>query len=404
MKILTVGASPYIHTRGGRINSFLLSNFKKQHDVISVVWHHDINYFVADDGKYTYNKDEEIVSILYPIFHPKKNPFKEKATIALYEIIKQEQPDIVLSIGDIDETDFLHSIKQLIDFKWIGIFTIASSSDILNPDKMDFLESVDFAIHTNKKVKNDWDQYIKKNNIVINSKYYPIGINFDKFYRDELINKDKFIVLNCSKNSQYSNLPAFIEGFAKFYNKQPDVEAYLHTNINDPGNYNILWLLEKNNMQDVIKLPEKYASFKDNISDEELNSLYNRSCVLVDCATRSATGLCVKEAIRAGCVPLVTENSGAISEFVKDQHLKIKSERFIGENEEDLYIASIDDISNKLKVLYRLWKYNKKYFIEGSNRIVDEVKNINDLLKYLECVFEEIFKENKKVLSLEIFN
>ena len=201
MKILTVGASPYVHTRGGRINSFLLSSLQQKHDVVSVVWHHDINYFIAnEEGKYIYEKDDKVISILYPIFYPKKDPFKEKSTILLYEIIKQEKPDIVLSIGDIDETNFIHSIKQLIDFKWIGIFTIASSSNPVNPDRMDFLESVDFAIHTNKRAKEDWDNYLEKNNIILNSEYNSIGIDNSKFYRNKSIEKNKFFVLNCSKN------------------------------------------------------------------------------------------------------------------------------------------------------------------------------------------------------------
>ena len=109
MRILTISASPYLLSKLGRINSCLLKHFKNAgNEVSAACWYYDKSYFLADDdGKFYFDLEDRVCQI-HPIDYDVTKSVKQ-----VYEIIKNFQPDVVLSIGDYFETDFIHAIKSI---------------------------------------------------------------------------------------------------------------------------------------------------------------------------------------------------------------------------------------------------------------------------------------------------
>ena len=388
MRILTVSASPYLLTKLGRMNSCILRSLKNDgHDVSSAVWHHDVSYYLPnDDGKHEFEKDEKVICNIFPFYN-----FPEKNAPAVYDIIKEFNPDVVISIGDYTDTDFIFSIKALMpmSFKWISILTIDSMP--INERRKDAFEFIDFAVVTNNMAFQEIKKISKVKTCIVNFGPNNFFRKDDKIHPD----KDKLRVISCVKNSQSSGIASFIKGVSEANKINNNILGYLHTNISDRGDYDIPLLIDRFNASESIFLPENFSSLNDGISDLDLNLEYNKSDVIADLSVRSATGLTVLEAMRTGCIPVCT-NVGAIGEigrFSCVDSFNIKSNTYIGQFEEYYEIASIDDFTEKLLKLYELKKDNNKLFC---NLIEDSIK-ISNL--FSENIFEERIKDIVKKVS-----
>ena len=201
MKILTVSASPYVLGRLGRINNGLLQRLSKQHNVASACWHLDTSYYLADENKQFYFElNGSNVCRLYPI-----SDKTEVAAKQLYDAIKDFGPDLVLSIGDYYETNYISLIKEKYPdlFKWVSIFTGDDSS--IDQSYWNQIIEVDEAIATNS-------QHLKQLSRIpgLPIKMRLVGVDVDKFFCDD-IRSDIFTISANLKNSQLSNIPAFLQ-------------------------------------------------------------------------------------------------------------------------------------------------------------------------------------------------
>jgi len=137
MNIVIAGMSPYLLTSRGKINSWIMQYlYLSGHAVIGVVWGHDTDYFVPEDGKHHF--DFEYLSKNYkipiiPISHD------QDPSIVVYEIIKNNSPDVVITIGNLEEVSYMHAVKKFHhSIKWLCIMTQYAfpmkeeSKDIIN--------------------------------------------------------------------------------------------------------------------------------------------------------------------------------------------------------------------------------------------------------------------------------
>jgi glycosyltransferase involved in cell wall biosynthesis len=368
MKILTIGASPYLLVRNGKMNADVIERFISEgHQVSSAVWHHDEGYFMpSDEGVHAYEKDGRTICQLYP-FTPKT----EEASPFIYELMKRIQPDLVVTIGDHKDTNFIYAIKAMYPtlFKWIAIYTFDSKG--LSPSLKDAFEYADCSLVTS-------DFGAEEILAVANVKCIcnPYGVNHQIFnYIDGF---DRDTVLCSARNAQASNLPAFIMAMAG-----TGIKSYLHTNLYDPGDYNID-LLKERYKADNLEYTSDYCSIKDGIPSSKLNEIYNKSAVIVDCSIKSATGLSLLEGMACGCVP-VGPNYGRVGEIISQmpEGLKftVSYNTFIGQNEEEFAIISptelrsivYDVMSDKGRLKEASEAAKQLAVIYSSNRFLDNL-------------------------------
>lgn len=380
MRILTIGASPYLLVRNGRMNADVIAALRSQgHQVASACWHHDEGYFLpeAGTGEHVYeDADGKPICQLFPfIFHP------EHATAQVYEIMKKFAPEIVISIGDYKETDFIYAIKAMYPvFKWIAVVTVDCLP--INESHIDFLDYADLIISTSSFGADYLASKCKKK-----VKYLPYGPDHTKFYRDEnIVKNNNFLCL--SKNALSNNLGNVIKA-------TKDQDIYLHTNIYDPGEFDIMLLIERYDSK--VRLPEEFVSIKDSISDESLNCIYNAHKYILDCSVKSATALNLLEAMSAGCVP-VGVDSGMVGEIISmmppEFRYIIPSVKYIGQSEEEFSVVSAEGILNMIEKINKDLASDADFLIASrfAMQIASHFSNtafLNNLLSSIETVKKE---------------
>jgi len=398
MNILTVGASPYLLTKSSKINRDILLSLKEDgHNIASAVWHNDITWFMnnQDDGTSMFEDNRKKICSLYPFID-----LKERSSPQMYEIMKKFQPDIVITIGDYDEIDFIYSIKALYPdlFKWVAVLTIDALP--INDNHKQALEYIDIAIVTTKKAKEAFEKFCD-----VTCYCVPYGPDHEKFFSNNLtIEQNKFKIVCCSKNSQTSNLSSVIRAVGDL--DIENVECYLHTNLYDQGDYDLYLLVDRYG-KNKVKLPEKFVGLNDGLSEEELRNRFISSDVVIDASVRSGTGLTLLEAMACGCVPVAT-NVGAIGEIMDllpgYMEAHINSNTYVGKNEEEYEIISTKDLTNILYNIYSIKRNNVDLFKDMKKQsiiVAEKFSNKIFLGKLKEII--EISKDIKNVLLVKSF-
>lgn len=338
MKILLVSASPYLKLRLGRICSTLLEYFSKQEniEIKAAVFSHDIQYFKPDNNIYYYKKNNEKICQLFPLYNE-----INRVTPQFYQIYNHYKPDVILSVSDYNEVDFIYALKKLIPekFKWVGV--LACDAVPINQSRKDVIKIMDQVISLNTDTYTEIEKITKLNY------YIPFGID-SKFWNNE--NRVKNIkprVLLCGKNSQSTGIATAIIQAGKRGSNQ--CQYVVHTNIDEKGDYDLKYLAKSKNAN--IKFPEKFNTLKDSISDQELRDLYKSCDVFVDLSMRSATGVSAIQAISCGCVPLLNNNGGLKDVLDAINHnfrYKISNCLFVGQLEQQYYVADIQNYQIQL--------------------------------------------------------
>ena len=371
MRILTVSQSPYNLTSTGKINSILLSSLYKDHEISSVVWDHNTSYYLPqEDNLYYYDSITDKKIEIVPISLQDNNK-----TQILFEHMKKFNPNIVVSIGDYFEINFISEIKKLYPnlFKWLGILTIYSLP--INNDFIDSLSYLDEAILVNELSYNDFKNKFKLPNSCI-----KLGVEGQNI-TEPITNHLKMKIVASSKNTQQSNIAAFISSVGKL-GQNHDIEAYLHTNVNN-GDYDLIALKKEYDKNNVIKLPNEFVSFYDGIDHKEFINRLKNSDIIVDCSMSSCTGISVLEGMSVGCIPVCNSTNALlpiILSFDPKLRFLIKDYKFIGPKEGILKIVDENDIYTNLKILYNIWETNKKEFYrikENSIKITETYKMEN---------------------------
>jgi hypothetical protein len=360
MNILTISASPYINARNGRINrDLLLSLSALGHKVDSLVWHHDVLYFLPNETKkHHFNHQGQKVCDLYPFLGQQGEIGK-----FAYNVMKATQPQVVVSIGSYDETSFVANIKSLYPhlFRWVAILTSGINER--------FKESLDHADCVVAMNKGSYEQIRKLLTIPVVYHTYGADINTFKHTTEAV---EDFGVLSCAKNSQQSNVPAFLMALG-----EAGVYGTLHTNLNDQGDYDLMLLMERYGLFETLCLPEKFVSVREGITQQSMNDLYNRHQVVVDCSMQSPTALSMLEGMATGCVP-VGPGYGAVgdvlSAMAEEYRFVVPHEVFVGPREEEYAIVSPKGLASALKTLSSKFKDDKGWFTKARNEAISVSK------------------------------
>lgn len=395
MNIITIGTSPYALSRNGRIHGDIIRFLKSQgHNILCMAFDHNAEYFLPEDnGNFNYEYEDKFVCPLIPFFSFAVIDKKAIYASQLQEIVKNFKADIILTIGNLKEVDFIYHIKEKYPnlFKWISIFTVDNH---INKKYKDCIECIDYIISLSEFGYSNLCDY-NVNNIFI-----PYGQ--DK-YIFKSHNKDrKMTVLNVSKNTYLSNTGTFIRTSSKIHN---EIEMILHINLYDTGYYNIFSLVDKYDSKVIFS--DKFVSMYDGLTDSEMACLYNSSSFYVDCSLSSVTGISLLEAMSCGCIP-IGMNVGRVGEIIslmpKEFQLFVPYEIFIGPQEEEFFIISLNELVNILNRIKNELFGNKEWmkraslaaievasnfsneiFLQGISKIIDEVKRTKDCMAVEIC-------------------
>ncbi len=312
----------------------MLDAAKNGHHVDSLVLHHDVEWFLPNEvNKHTYQQFE---------LHPFLGQRGEIAPFA-FEIMKMTHPNVVITVGNCDETSFLWSIKSVYPnlFKWIAV--VPTGTDFVSEKYRLAMSYADKVIVTTQTALASFK------NVKTVSEYVPYGPCHKTFY--SIQQPTDFAVLNMGKNSQTSNVPAFLKAIA-----QSGVKGTLHTNIDDEGEYNVRGLIKRYNVGHLLVLPSKYLSMREGLGDIQVNELYNRHNVIVECSLQSTTALTALEAMSAGCLPVGME-FGAMGEILRsipqEFRFSVPFETLVGPDEEGLAIISVKELSETIRNIHR---------------------------------------------------
>lgn len=380
MKILTISASPYLLVRNAKINADIIEKLVSEgHEVSSAVWHHDEGYFMpSEEGVHSYEKDGKHVCYLYP-FTPKT----DEASPFIYELMKKVQPQLIITIGDYKDTNFLYAIKSMYPtlFRWIAVYTFDSSG--ISISNKDCFEYADYVVSTSEFGLKELSSFSN-----IQGSFIPYGPDIFDFVYEENSIRDR--VLCSARNAQSSNLACFVMA-------SKGLKSYIHTNLYDPGDYNLDALRDRYKIDDLI-YTEDFCSIKDGVSKEKMNKIYNSSSVIVDCSIKSATGLSLLEGMLCGCVP-VGPNYGRVGEIIskmpKEFRFFVPYNVFVGQNEEEFAIVSpkalnevLLEITNNKKLLKEASAYaislasgfSKQSFLHSFSKVVEDVSSSKQIL------------------------
>ena len=395
MKILTVGACPYLLTHLGRMNAALIEHLVDNgHEVQSAVWHLDTSWFLPDkDDKFYYEKNGKKLCVLRPFY----NQPVETATPQLYEIIREAEPDVVVSLSNYTDIAPLYAIKALDPkmIKWVSV--IASAASPINDEFFEAIKMADTVFATRNQTR---EEIVSAD---IPCTYQPFGPNHGSFYslassgREE----DCLRIMGCAKNSQSSNIGAFMEA-AKII-KSDDIKVYLHVNHSSTGDYELRKLNAR--YGNAVALPDSFISINEGIPDEELNKEYNKSDIVVDVSVRSSTALSVLEAMCSGCIPIISPVGALkeLGEMIKEYECFPRSIRYVGDNGENYEIVDPNSLAELLEYFCNFKKERKKEFEELRCKMI-EVSSAFCSKKFVEEI-EKTIKEidsNDRTISVDV--
>jgi glycosyltransferase involved in cell wall biosynthesis len=188
----------------------------------------------------------------------------------------------------------------------------------------------------------------------IKGEFLPYGPNHDIFASNGRKSLESMKVISIAKNAQSSIVGAFIRAMGETKDilslNEDNIEGILHTNLYDPGDYDLRLLIDRYKASNV-HLPEMFVSVKDGPSDEEMAKMFNNAQFYVDCSVKSATGLGMLEAMACGCIPIGLD-SGRIGEIIsllpKEFQFFVPYETYIGASEEEYSVVSIQGLAETL--------------------------------------------------------
>jgi len=392
MKILTIGQSPTLLNQYGRIHKTIIEELSQaelpQDSVESLVWNHDIEYFLpTETNQHFYH------TVTGPV---KIHPFldiKGQLPVFTFETMKKTQPQVVITIGEYYETEFVSAIKSLYGhlFKWIAIVPLGEKH--ISEDYGLNLSYADVICVTTKQ----GTQAIK--NITGKGEYIPFGIDSCT----NLSKPDGFKLLCMGKNTQSSNLSVLIDTAASV-----EIETTLHTNVHDlGGDYNLPFLIKKTGKSHLFSLPKRFVSLRDGYTQEEINQQYKSHHLIVDCSLQSVTGLTILEGMANGCIPVGME-CGAIGEImaeIPDQfRFMVEHIDFTIQRSEKACIINPKDLNRVLKNIKSM-ACDKQWLNNASNEVIGVAEKFSKefFIKRIKETVEKIVTSNHSI-AVDSFN
>lgn len=365
----------------GRLHSWVIKELSRQnYDVTALVNSHDTFIHFPEHGtkQYKYKFDDDSINIyLY-------SKDVKIATVQIYEYIKALKPDIIVTIGPVEELFFIEALCTFHgdEFKWISI--LANNSYGIGKEFHSTIRKMSGCLCTNKHTYVTLKYEINFNEV----DYCYVGCD-TTIFNSPLENKEIKIMSRCMNN--FKDNVYDTTKLIKFY-----PNSYLHIPT-CAGFYDLSSILNWMNV------PSSPITLSSGVSDIEYAEKLREHDLFLTLSYCSSTSMSLFEAAACGSViiyPLSLCDLEVVN-FLELPVLKksgIKTQELMLNNGKILHNPIYDDAAN---VVGSLTKMDKKYINEYKDKCVeniDKLSNRNFLNKVLELLKEISVK--KKIINL----
>ncbi len=398
MRMMTIGHSPYLLTSHAKLNSEILKHiYKSNHEVAGIVWAHDENYFppCEDEGsrQFYYDFTYDDVKHSVPIIPFEKN---KNEVIVIHEILQIYRPEVVICIGDYKDFFYMKAIKQFHpdDLKWL--FVSMNYSYPINENDIELIKDADGVLCTSQICLDHIKEIYPKD--ILDVSY--VGCDPEVFTMKDRTASDRFRIMVSGKTLQADNIPTVMRAVSELHEELPDLELYVHANVDDSGEYDFQLLKNRFDPNgEFIVFPDKFVSLVDGLSEAEYADQLNRADMFISIPLASATSITVFEAIACGCFPLMSDcGSNADIAGMLEDHFEgsfRKSDFLVscvdlmttGENY--LRVCDVDSLKEKIRTKHKILKngqgdrvkmaefIRKRQLIDFLNSVVKNVEEVS---------------------------
>ncbi len=395
-KLLIHTDSPTLQSGLARCGRELAKRFyKKTHKNIEGKEERD---FEIDYAAWHYDyKRHDFPYFIYPLNKTDHNEDKQFGTI-----LKDSQPEIILSIGDIwnfqSVCPVIREYKEAHpNTKWILWLTV--DGEHLHPSWKVILDYADDINVFSNFARNEINFYsgIQANII------YP-GVDREVFHPIKTNIKDNslpfnigqtFLVLNVNQNTDRKNIPLTLEGFRDFAKDKEDVFMMLVADPEDLHGYDLWDFIKSMGLNKKVAITRE-AGPSNGMSDAKLNLMYNLASVCINTSIGEGFSLPTLEAMAVG-TPVLATDYASVPELINQGggiKLKIVGHLY-GFNGIKRALVSKEDVTAQLNVMYQDYKTDKKlknWISEKSQRFASMVtwdKTADIFLKRIDQVLEK---------------
>lgn len=295
MRILIVGANPFMSSAYGNICRYIATTLSLKHQVL--VFGEGWQGTLCRVGKFT----------LLPCQINSEGKDKTSGAYRVIQAIHRYKPHAVLTIGDMLVLDYFSRFKRR-PF-WIAHFPV--DSEPYRNIELPIIRRADIRVIPSKygvKVLRDFHKM---------KSYYiphPVAQEFkpiDKMKARKIFGfKKKHTIFGyVGTNSRRKEIPRLMEAFANEFKKNKDVKLWLHTVRWDDRGWNLPYLAEFFGIKKQVFFTPYLDYF--NVTPTELNVVYNS--LDVHCLTSSAEGfgMPIAESMKVGVPNIVTDYSAS---------------------------------------------------------------------------------------------
>ena len=324
MKIITLGLSPYLCLSDGHIHSMVLKHlFKNGHSVAAIGIGHDTGFFLPKENE----KGEPVYYYEFDNFKIPLVPFNnvKDPAIGVYEILKVFEPDMVITIGDFNSFIYMKAVKMFTEkpIQWFSV--LSNHSYPINELNIEVLDDIDGILCTNSNSFDMFSNLYKRENIDVSH----VG-SCD--VHTEPVRNSYFRIVTTGTNTCLDNFPMIMETASEVRSEIPELQLYVHTNIYDPGDFDLSLLKARFDPQDeFISFPDKYVSINEAYSEDKFHRELSKCDMFISASGHASTGMAAFDAIACGCVPLLSDVGAHrdIAERLAEMSPEFKRDDFI---------------------------------------------------------------------------
>lgn len=318
MKILILSVSPYVNTGYGLISKNLIDTLKELG--------HEVRLLAYYGNKY---RDNYNGVDIYPTYG---NSYGNQSC---YAHCLTWKPDLFLTTFDLFvlDSDFLKRIKEM-GIKTSSLLMVDASP--YQNQNTQALQEVDYPIIVTRWAREQLPKDIRDRctyiPLQLHQDYTPFDkkaakLKYNEFMGGEILNEDSKLVTVVSANvgdqQNRKNFYAIIYGWQKYLEMNEDINTYLHLHTDVRGisskgiDLKTMMMVAKytGKQASTVIFPNQMAYLNNEITTQQLNTIYNASDIYLNPSQGEGFGLPVSESIASGCQPLVTD-FGAAKEIV----------------------------------------------------------------------------------------
>lgn len=305
MKILTIGASPTLYTSCGRLHADIIRHLSQSNEVASAVYDHDVKYFLPEQTANGPAWFHEVDGRKIPLVPFLRNGGKYPASVYLFEVVKANKPDVILTIGPLEHFAFIPAIRSLLEGcgRWVAVCTNHPESICGEIRKM--ASEADSVLCTSRAAYEAMAD-------VAGGGWHHVGTGL---WLPEKAQSVSGRVVCIARNSFEECPIAVMDAFRMLSGSST---LYLHTNLNDRGYYDLASMRkDMDPLEEYIFLPSEFSSVIDGYRDDMLASEMSMCEVVVRAGASSGTAMSLFDAMACGCTPVVADH-GCDSEVARD--------------------------------------------------------------------------------------